>query len=318
MPSILNEARELRRLWAGFQTSRVILTANNLRVFDYLKKPVGAQELAHTLGTDKRATEILLNALTGLGLLRKNKAKYKNTKISNKFLTKESPYYQGDSLRHADTLWRKWSGLDEVLRTGRPSRVAHEHETFINAMHNIAFLRVRYVLKEMNLKGVKTALDLGGGPGTYAMEMAKRGVSVTIFDVPETIRIAKTLLSKEQVKGVRFIEGDFLKDNIGKVYDLIFISQVLHAYGETENISLLKKCKSALNERGRVVIHEFYISDDKIKPLQGALFSVNMLINTERGRCYSPSEIKNWLLKADFKKVSERPVSDTILIEGQL
>jgi len=47
------------------------------------------------------------------------------------------------------------------------------------------------------LKGVKTALDLGGGAGTYSIEMAKRGVSGTLFDRPETIEIAKRVIEKE-------------------------------------------------------------------------------------------------------------------------
>ncbi len=146
--------------------------------------------------------------------------------------------------------------------------------------------------------------------------MAKRGVNVTLFDFPETIEIAKRVIEKERVKGINLIGGDFLSDDIGKGYDLIFISQVFHAYSEKDNIQLLKKCKKALNDSGRIVIQDFYISKDRTHPSQSALFSVNMLVNTEGGRCYSAGEIKRWLLKAGLRDIEEKIIDDSVLIEG--
>jgi hypothetical protein len=66
------------------------------------------------------------------------------------------------------------------------------------------------------------------------------------------------------------------------------------------------------------VIQEFSISEDRTHPLQSALFSVNMLVNTQAGRCYSPKEIKKWLIETGFKNIKERPVDDTVLIIGGL
>jgi ubiquinone/menaquinone biosynthesis C-methylase UbiE len=184
-------------------------------------------------------------------------------------------------------------------------------------MCNLATLKAKDVVKTIGLKDVKTALDLGGGPGTYSIEMARKGVKVTLFDSPETIRIAKEIIEKESLNNIHFISGDFMSDDIGKGYDLIFISQILHSYSEKDNLQLLRKCKKALNNSGRVVIQEFYISGNRIHPAQGSLFSVNMLVNTESGRCYSPEDIKGWLLKAQLKNIKEKKlIDDTILITG--
>jgi ubiquinone/menaquinone biosynthesis C-methylase UbiE len=313
---LAKQARELRRLWSGFQQARVLMTANNLRMFEHLKKPKTAIALAKAIKADKRATELMLDALTGMGLLRKTKGRYKNTLLAERFLVKESAYYQGDILRHADSLWKRWSALDEVVRTGRPAAGHHDHEAFILGMHNIAALKVKAVLKEMNLKGVNTALDLGGGPGTYALEMAKRGISVTLFDLPETIKIAKKLLKAEKAKGIRFLAGDFLSDDIGEGYDLIFISQIFHAYSAKDNMSALRKCRKALNPQGRVVIQEFYINESRTHPPQSSLFSINMLVSTEGGRCYTTKEMKGWLSKTGFTGITEKVLEDTVLIQG--
>lgn len=181
-------------------------------------------------------------------------------------------------------------------------------------MHNIAIFKAKDVIRAINLKGVKTALDLGGGPGTYAIEMAKKGVSVTLFDSPETVKIARELINRSGVKGIKFIEGNFLSDDLGKGYDLIFISQVLHAYSGDDNIRILEKCMKSLNSGGRISLHEFYIDKSRTYPVQSALFSINMLVNTEGGRCYSPSEIKKWLSDLEFVSIKEKLLDDSVLI----
>ncbi|MDO9287245.1 MAG: class I SAM-dependent methyltransferase [Thermodesulfovibrionales bacterium] len=322
MSAIMNEAKELMKLWGGFRASRVLLTANNYRVFDFLTKAISAKEISKRLKTDIRATEILLDALTGIGLLKKHKNIYSNAPLASKFLVSGKPYYQGDILRHANTLWQNWSGLDEVMKTGKPYRKAHDHKSFILGMHNLALLKAKDIVKQIGLKGIKTALDLGGGPGTYSIEMAKNGVDVTLFDRPETVEIAKRIVNNSPQPplnlrgGINFIQGDFINDNIGNGYDLIFASQILHSGSEKDNIQLLKKCRKALNRGGRMVIQEFYILKDRAHPLPGALFSVNMLVNTPGGRCYSPDEMKKWLLKAGFKKTEEKVLGDTVLVQA--
>lgn len=314
--SVLEEAGELRRLWGGFWASRVLLTANNYRIFDYLIKPQSANAIAKKLKTNLRATEILLDAITGIGLLKKNRGKYSNAPIAAKFLVRGGAYYQGDILRHANSLWQNWSELDKTIKTGKPIRKAHDHEAFIMGMHNIASLKVKSIINAIGLGGIKTALDIGGGPGTYSIEMAKKGVDVTLFDRPETVKIARRVVKKEEIKNIDFIEGDFLHDNIGRGYDLIFASQILHSLSEKDNLHLLKKCKGALNKRGRIVIQEFHLLKDRAHPPQGALFSVNMLVNTDGGRSYSPDEMKNWLSKAGFKKIEEKLMDEAVIIQA--
>ena len=317
MSKVNERVKELREIWGAFRSSRVLITANNYGVFDLLIASQSAEAISQKLDIDLRATEILLDALTGLGFLKKSNRKYRNTSISNHFLVKGESYYQGDIIKHADNLWSNWSSLDEVVKTGKPSQKARDHDAFILGMHNLASLKTKDVMKTIGLKGVKKALDLGGGPGTYSIEMAKKGVEVTLFDHPDAIEIAERLIEKEGVKGINFIKGDFMADDIGRGYDLIFISQILHSYSEEDNLLILRKCKKALNNGGRIIIQDFYISESRTHPVQSALFSVNMLVNTWGGRSYSPKEIKGWLSEAGFKNIKERSMDDTVLIEGR-
>jgi 2-polyprenyl-3-methyl-5-hydroxy-6-metoxy-1,4-benzoquinol methylase len=309
------DAQRLRDLWSGFQASRVVLTANSLGVFELLASPQTAGELARMMSSDTRATEVLLDALASLGLLRKSAATYRNAPIARRYLLRGSRFYQGDMLRHADHLWKSWSGLDEVVRTGKPNRTAgRDYGVFIRAMHNNSVMRAREIVHAINLRGVKTALDMGGGPGTYSKELAKKKISVTLFDLPEAIEIAKDIVGQPEGANVQFISGDFHTDDIGSGYDLVFISQVFHAYAAGSNIALLRKVHKALNPKGTIAVHEFALDENRASPVSGALFSINMLVNTESGRSYSPREMKTWLAETGFARFKEKRFTNTMLL----
>jgi ubiquinone/menaquinone biosynthesis C-methylase UbiE len=315
--AIAKQAREFAGLWGGFRAARVVLTANNYNIFEHLKIARTAGQLADILETNFRATEILLDAVASLGLLAKQGKRYRITSMARQFLLKESPSYQGDMVRHADTLWKSWSKLDDVIKTGMPVRSeSRDHEVFIRAMHDNAIFISPAVVKALDLRGVRTALDLGGGPGTYSIELAKQGIAVTLFDVPSTLDVTASVIRTSKAGPIELKAGDFHTDPVGKGYDLVLISQVLHAYSEEENYALLEKARNALNPHGQVAIHEFFIEPDRAYPPVGALFSVNMLVNTSTGRCYTPREMKKWLAKAGFKNVREKLINDTVLVMG--
>ncbi|MDH4163829.1 MAG: acetylserotonin O-methyltransferase [Nitrospirota bacterium] len=311
-------AAAFAQLWGGFRASRVLLTANNLRIFEQVGAGTSASGLASVLRTDLRATEILLDALAALGLLKKQKVTYSLTPLAKQFLLPGSPAYQGDMLRHADTLWKSWSGLDEVVRSGMPNRTGErDHDVFIRAMHNNALPRVRQVISALDLRGVRQALDLGGGPGTYSIALAKKGIAVTLFDLPNTIDVAREIVRTAGAKKISFRGGDFHFDDIGGPYDLVLLSQILHSHGPLENRALLAKTFEALAPGGTIAVHEFSLDDDRAGPLPGALFSVNMVVNTSEGRSYTAREIGSWLREAGCSGIKTKRLGDTVLVLGK-
>jgi ubiquinone/menaquinone biosynthesis C-methylase UbiE len=315
MPKEHHEAVGLRMLWGGFWSSRIIISANNLGIFDQLTEPRDACTVARAIKADPRATEVLLDALTALRLVKKQHERYSNAPLSAKFLVSGTPHYQGDILRHADNLWQSWSQLDNVIKTGKPaSKVAFDHNAFIMGMHNIASLVAPDVIKAINVQWVEKALDLGGGPGTYAMEMRRQGVaSVTHFDLPDTTTIAKKMVKQAGLDGITFKSGDILQDQLGEGYDLILLSQLIHAFSTEQTLAVFQKVFRSLQPGGRIVVQEFPLTPSRTSPTQGALFSVNMLVNTPGGRCYPPQEIRSLLRQAGFVRPTSSMVAGNSL-----
>jgi hypothetical protein len=83
-------------------------------------------------------------------------------------------------------------------------------------------------------------------------------------------------------------------------------------------VALLKKCAAALNPGGTVAVQEVPINDDMASPPRGALFAVNMLVNTPEGRCYPLAEIEEMLKEAGFAGVGGRTLNETTLVTGRV
>jgi hypothetical protein len=312
-----NDLKHLRQM-SSFMPARIILTANHYRIFDHCetggKTPAS---LSRTLKTDSRATELLLNSLVSIGLLKKNDDRYSNAILSSRYLVRGKPEYQGDIMDHYNVLWDNWSGLNTVLKTGKPFRKAHDHESFILGMHNIASLKEKDVIKALDLRGVNRLLDLGGGPGTYSIAFAKKKIDVTLLDYPATLRISRRLIREACFqKKIRLLPGDFIKSAWGGGYDMVFISQIFHSYTAGECRGFLRKSRAALRPGGRVVVQEFYLDETRANPPVGAIFAINMLVNTPGGRTYTPKEMTGWMKKAGFVRVEKKLLDDTVLVIG--
>lgn len=299
----------------GLMSSRVLLTAVELRVFDVLQRSSTAEDVAATLGTDPRATDRLLNALVGLGLITKDEDdRFENTVESWRFLVSESAESMVGPLRHYAYLWESWSELTEVVRTGKPVRRERTPEqeqdrveAFMAAMDRFAQERAPAVVRLVDLSEAATMLDIGGGPATYSIAFCRRypNLRVTLFDLPAVAPIAKERIDDAGLAHrIRVQTGDFHGDPFDGDYDFALLSHILHSNSPGQNRALLAKTFAALAPGGVLLVQDFFTDDSKALPPFAALFGINMLVNTETGDVYSETEITDWLLKTGFEDVS--------------
>lgn len=314
----MQELEYFRNLWRGFWVSRLILTANNMQLFDILDDaPKNAKQVANELKLDKRACEFILNAFVSIDFMLKKAGKYQNTEFANHYLVTKSPFYQGEILKHANSLWENWSQLDQAVKNGQVENVATcATDVFIKCMHKIASFKLKPVFSNIDFTGISTVLDLGGGSGAYALEFARRGYEVTFLDSLEVLQTAQKLFSDLNESKVNFIANDFILHKFSNKFDLIFISQLIHYYSPEQNIKLLKKCKKILNPGGKIVIHDFYIDNNKTSPSENVLFSINMLVENKGGGCYSAAEIKEWLQVASISYLTCCNLGNTMLVQA--
>lgn len=300
--------RLLERLNA-FRESRLLLTAIELDAFTAVGEGAGAGEVAARLGTDPRATEMLLNALVAVGMLSKREGRYFNV-ADSRWLRRDTPEGAREALMHLVNLWDRWSRLTDCVRkgtcvrTGRRTRA--ETEAFIAMMDYNARQRAPLVVEAIGLEGVRRVLDLGGGSGAYAIAFAQASpeLEVEVLDLAPVLRIARRHIEHAGLAGrVRTRLGDLRQASYGSGYDLVFISAICHMLDPEENRAMLRKAHAALRPGGRVVIQDFILEPERTAPRHAALFALNMLVNTKGGATYTEAEYRQWMEKAGFQPV---------------
>lgn len=304
----------IREFAASFQKSRILLSGFELDIFTNIEEAgsTGTQ-IATRLQLDVHACERLMNALVSLGFLSKENQLFFNTADSFKFLSKKSADYMG-GLMHTNHLWNTWSNLTRVVKTGKsanPTEINVRSEdwlfSFISAMHDRAKKQAPQQVGNIDLTGIKTLLDIGGGSGAYSMAFVagKPGLEATVFDLPNVVPITQHFIEQEGYSGkIKTVAGNYTIDKLPAGFDLMFLSAVIHSNSLEVNLDLLKKCYLSLNNGGRIVIQDWIMNHDRTLPLSGAVFAVNMLVGTEAGDCFTEHEVTEMLQVAGFNNIT--------------
>jgi SAM-dependent methyltransferase len=296
-----------------FMKSRLILTAAELDLFTQIHdSSPNAGELAEKTGLDVRATTRLLDALVTLDLLEKENGRYACTDAGAPL----SSTHKGTILPmilHLNGLWDTWSHLTETVRDGiNPQRDMSikrdeaRQKAFIGAMHVIGRELSMEIADSYDLSPFKKLLDIGGGSGTYTITFLKKNSKMTaiIFDLEDVIPLAEERLIEEGFQDRVVLEsGNYYVDPLPEGCDLALLSAIIHQNSPKQNVDLFQKVYRALNPGGVVLIRDHIMDDSRTHPPDGAVFALNMLVNTEGGDSYTFGEVKDALEEAGFVDV---------------
>jgi SAM-dependent methyltransferase len=307
----------LLQLSGGYWSSCALHAGVKLGIFTALSgEGATAAELAKKLGLNLRGLGMLLDALASLDLLEKSGALYQSTPFAVEFLSYNSPAYLGYIIQHHHHLMAGWNLLDEAVKDGQPvrSRVSHAdddkvRECFEMGMFNLAMMVAPKIVPHLDLAGRKRLLDLGGGPGTYAVHFCRHNPQLVavVYDLPTTRKFAEQTIARFGLEQrVTFEDGDFIDGAILGSFDAAWLSHILHGEGPKECAQLLKKVVAALEPGGVLMVQEFILNNSKDAPVFPALFSLNMLLGTESGQAYSEGELLEMMTTAglvDLKRL---------------
>lgn len=284
---------------------------------DLFSRSGSVAEFAAT-GGEPRALALLLDALTALGLMVKSEGRYAPTPFAREYLARTAPGYLGHIVLHHHHLMAGWARLDEAVRSGTPLRAAISHagdaaerESFEMGMFNLAMLIAPRIVPHVDLRGRRRLLDLGGGPGTYAVHfcLAHPQLRATVYDLASTRPFAEGVIERFGLTGrIEFVGGDFDHDPLPGRYDVAWLSHILHGVDEAGCNHLLRRAVAALEPGGELLVQEFLLDDAKDGPLFPALFSLNMLINTPGGRAYSEGEVAAMMRAAGLAQIRRLPI----------
>jgi len=305
---------EFRDAVSAYRLPRVLLAGLELDLFTVVgKRTWTIAELAKELKVSERGLAILCRNLAMAGLLLKKGMTYRNSRLGATALNATHPAYRGGYLDLIRNHWLDWCRLLESVRSGLP--IDHDvpdspdfRRRFTWAMHHRTLEAAPAIADELDLRGARTLLDLGGGPGTYAMAFCAKNpqLRATVCDRKAALDVAREIAATHRAgRRLSYVALDFTKEPIPRRYDVIWYSNVLHIYSPEDNQAILRRALAALTPAGRLIIQDAFLHDrEGIYPAEASLFAVSMLLFTEGGNTYSATEVTKWLKHAGFARVA--------------
>lgn len=325
--------QHLEDLATAYWYSEVLFTALELNIFGLLgEETASVEELANRSGYEADGLSRFLAALFGLGLIVEHNGQFANGPLAGRYLIPGTESYMGDFLLYRRYLTSHWQRLGDRIRHGerandRPREEAPESFrertlAYVRAMdlqaRNKAAEGVDFLGKVLSSTPVRV-LDVGGGAGAWCRALRGRWPEVcpVLFDLPETLAAARQLYPDESDwEGIEVLSGNILTPCIkGAHFDLILLSNILHAYGPAEAGAILQYCAGCLTPGGMVLIHDYLADLHDTDPVKGTLYDLHMLINTYNGRVYRLGQLLELLQGAGLKHVRLKHLStDTSIL----
>ena len=306
-PDIVTEVR-------SFMKSRVILSAAELDFFSKLDDNfLSAADVADMLGLDKKGTTRLLDCLVTFDLLEKENNRYHTTEKGS-YLSSKNPESVLPMVNHMNAIWDNWSCLTDIVKTAnnpniRPvvdSDSKKDRTAFIGAMHVAARRISKKIAEAYDISPFTKLLDIGGGSGAYTIAFLRKNpkLNAIIFDLEDVIPITKVKITENGLQDrVGFVSGNFYEDDLPGGCDLALLSAIIHQNSPEQNLTLYRKICHALVPGGRLIIRDHIMDESRTNPPAGALFALNMLVNTPAGDTYTFKEVADTLEKAGFTDI---------------
>lgn len=304
----------------GGAGERAVGLALDLGVFETLADgPATAADLAPRLDCDPDGLTSLLEFLAPLGYVTAADGTYANTGMTEDWLV------GADGVAPWLAFWEEvvfpfWDDhLETAVRTGAPPLTLYDwlddhpekwrttHEGFRATARVLA----PTVAKKVDLPAGARVLDIGGGHGLYATELAERhpDATVTVFDTEPAREVAEETAREAGVGDrVSFVAGDYEGDDLGtgeesgEGYDAALLFNVVHAHDGPENVSLFERVRDALAPGSRLYVLDQFAGTARTGLGRATVGFVGLTYLVTLGqRAHGASDVETWLDEAGFR-----------------
>lgn len=313
----LAEAREILQLNVAYTRARVLHTALELGLFEFLSEgPRTEAEVREYCGLRSHLVSDWLDALSGLDLLSHDGGRYANTPRSEHFLVPGKPHYIGGSvLQHGRVHYELWSDFGDALRDGKATSgrnitagaVVEEQpdldraRRFLDHMDTFNQFVATQLSQALDWSEVKTFVDVGGARGNVAAQLALHhpNLTGTVFDVPGVEPLFDEHMAVRGMTGrIGFAGGDFFNDPLPGA-DVVVFGHVLHDHPAESRKKLLAQAFGALPPGGTLLVYDAMLDDDS--EVAAFLQSLVCSVILDGGSEYRVRDISAWAEELGFE-----------------
>ncbi len=315
-----------------YQRSAVLMAAAKLGVFEALGDGAAtASQVAKRVSAPVDSVARLLAALASLEYVSVDGERFALNDFSKSFVREGA----GGMARLAwkeHLFYTAWGRLADAISSGQslfpsfPDRVANDFTSvkkFLLALNDLAELAAPGIIATGAFRGARNILDLGGGGGGYAAELARAlpDSGVTLADLPEIIPVAKEYLERKGLLDrVETVAANFLKDGCGlsgRTFDCVFLSHVLHDFDAATASAIVMRAARLVRSGGKLVIVDVFIPDGGHSNPVEALFDLMMLVEVPQGRTHRISDVCGWIKSAGLSSPTPHKLYFGTLLESR-
>ncbi|MEV4053688.1 methyltransferase [Amycolatopsis sp. NPDC049688] len=326
------DAPAVLRLSSAFATSRILHSAVELGVFEFLDGgPASGEEVRRELGLHPRLVRDFLESLRALGLLERGGEEYRNTAVTTAFLVAGRQGYLGGRIRTAATRhYPAWGRLSEALREGGLEHTAGpavferlyadpaRARAFLEHMDANNALVAPQLAEHVDWSEFRSFVDLGGARGNIAAHLvtAHPQLHGGVFELPPVRPLFDELMAELGTESkVDFHPGDFFTDPLPSA-DVLILGHVLHDWSAGQRAEIVGRVHAALPPGGVMIVYDQML-DDEDPDLPSLIGSLNVALMTPGGSEYTVSEGRVLAEKAGFTvtRITRLPRgNDTVLV----
>jgi ubiquinone/menaquinone biosynthesis C-methylase UbiE len=302
------------RAFFGMPTARGVGVAQKLGVFARLAGGAAdPDELADELGLQGAPLRMLLELLSGEGLLSLSDGRYALSADGRRWLDPASPTYVGTYVEHSLEYWDWWGRLEEVLSVGGDSMLDHglpsedpSWPIYIRGQYELARLSADEVARALKPGAdARSVLDVAGGHGWFSAALCKRNPSLraTVLDLPGSVAVGREIIREAGMQEVvRHVEGNMMSSDLGGPHDLVLAFSIVHHLTPGQRDELLGRIHGVLRPGGTLAILDMFRPEANQRPVTSAAVFQLFFHLTSGSDVLSEQELRGHLSRAGFQE----------------
>ncbi|MCL4143252.1 UNVERIFIED_CONTAM: hypothetical protein GTU68_013447 [Idotea baltica] len=318
---VRREGDALFDVMAGFCHSQILMALAELQIPEaLLGKPVAVADIAERAQVPEDRLHVLLQGGAAIGLLKLRKGRVLLTQRGAAFATVpglsamvrhhralyrdlEDPvaFFRGETTTELAEVWPYVFGNTSAIDPTTAS-------AYSDLMAQSQVLVAEDTLRTVDLSGVITLMDVGGGTGAFLTAVGQKhgDVKLRLFDLPPVAPAAQARFVEAGLSDrTDIISGSFRDQDLPTGADAISLVRVLYDHSDDTVHDLLAKAYAALTAGGRIIISEPMSGGDTPNRATDAYFALYTLA-MRTGRTRSAAEISTLLKQTGFENVRSR------------
>jgi ubiquinone/menaquinone biosynthesis C-methylase UbiE len=161
--------------------------------------------------------------------------------------------------------------------------------------------------RRVDLAGSRSLLDVAGGSGAFSIVLCQRHQELrsTILDFPSVIEVARRYIEQAHLSSrIALVGGDALEDKWPENQEVVLMSYLLSAVGESNIPTLLDNAWHSLRPGGLVVLHDFMLESTRDGPRDAALWFLFYVVQRSDSASFTAGDLMELLQRRGFTDIS--------------